>query len=265
MYFVTLTEAAGEVEKEAAALAPVFGVSPYDVRGWLLGVLPRTILQAPAESTALEAAAKLRARRHGVLVIDSRDVVPGSEMVQMHRFVLGEREIVPNDDMWDRLAYDEIAVVVVVARRIDVVRRKVEHAFEPKAVGRPHAPRYAQPEQHTAFEHVYDRVAYLFPRRAELLRRPWMLHEREAQYMSLGARMQPTQRANFLVALEILRARAPGAIFDDRFVTSPRTIANVTQVTGHDSPKPDPTNFAVEVLVHALATWLGASHGGPYR
>jgi hypothetical protein len=264
MYFVALADAAGQIDEEAAALAPDFGVSAYDVRGWLSGVLPRVVLQAPAESTALDAAAKLRARGHGVLVVDSRDVVPGGEMVQMHRFALGEREIVPNDDSWERLAYDDVGVIVVVARRIDVVRRTLDRVGEPLAAGRP-APRYAQPQQHTAFEHVYDRVAYLFPRRAEPRRNPWMLHEREAQYMSLGARMQPTQRANFLTAVELLRERAPHAIFDDRFVSSPRMLANVTQVRGHDSPRPEPTNFAVEVLVHALATWLSSSRGGPYR
>jgi len=264
VYFVALTEVTGEREKEASSLAGLFGVSAYDARGWLSSVLPRIVLQAAAESTALEAGAKLRARGHGVLVIDSRDVVPGGDMVQMHRFVLGEREIVPNDDNWARLAYDDIAVVVMVARRIDVVRRTFERMPDAPVAGRPPI-RHIQAEQHTAFEHVYDRVAYLFPRRVEPPRRPWILHEREAQYMSLGARMQPTQRANFLIALEMLRARAPGAIFDDRFVTSPRTIANVTHAAGHDSPRPEPTNFLVEVLVHALATWLAASRGGPYR
>src|SRR5262249_52732186 len=161
-------------------LAPLFGVAAYDVRGWLSGVLPRVVFQSPAESAALEVVAKLRARGHGALAIDTRDVVPGAGMVHMHRFVLGERDIAPNDAMWDRLAYDDIAVVVVVARRIDVVRRTLERGREPPALGRP-AARYAVPEEHAAFEHVYDRVAYLFPRRAESPRRPWMLHERSGQ------------------------------------------------------------------------------------
>jgi len=264
MYVVALTQVVGEVEKEAAALAPLFGVLAYDVRRWLTSVLPHVVFQGPAESHAVEAAAKLRTRGHGALVLDTRDVVAGADMVQLHRFVLGDREIVPNDDSPERLAYDEIASVVVVARRFDVVRRSLERVPEPRAIGRP-PPRPVALEQHMAFEHVSDRAAYLFPVRAESRRRPWVLHEREARYLSLGAQMQSTQRANFLVALDILRARAPSAIFDDRFVASPRSVTNLVQVRGHESPQPEPTNFAVDLQVYALATWLAASHGGPYR
>jgi hypothetical protein len=264
MYVVALTHVAGELEKEAAALAPLFGVSTYDVRQWLASVLPRIVFRASAESSALEAAAKLRARGHAALVIDTHDVVPGADMVQMHRFVLGEREIAANDDSGERLAYDGIAAVVVVARRIDVVRRTLERVPKPRTIGRP-PPQPVELEQHAAFEHVSDRVAYLFPKPAEPRRRPWMLHEREARYMSLGAQMQSTQRANFLVVLEILRSRAPAAIFDDRFVASPRIVSNVLQVRGHESPNPELKSSSVEVQVHALATWLLTSHGGPYR
>jgi hypothetical protein len=276
MHVVALTQACGDVEKEAPALAPLLGVSAYDARAWLGGVLPRLVYKTPAESHALELVAKLRARGHGALALDTDAVVPGTSMVHMHRFVLGDLEIVPNDDLWDRLAYRDIAAVVVVARRMDAVRRTVSlDSASDWAMGRlrtrqaaleQHIPRQA-PEALASFDHVYDRVAYLFPRSGPegAPRRTWMLHEREGQYLSLGPKMQPTQRANFKVTLDILRERAPSAIFDDRFVTSPRALESVAQVRGHDAPTPELTDRAVEILVHALATWLLSSRGGPYR
>jgi hypothetical protein len=250
------------VDAEAAALAPMFGVSSYDVRMWLTGVLPRIVRETGDAASAADVVAKLRARGHGALACDTRDVVPGGEMVHMHRFALRDREIVANDDVFERLPYDAIAAVVVVALRTDVVRRTPDRAPATARRGPPTVVR-----QQATIEHVLDRVAYLFPRRAPGAEppRPWMLHEREAQYLGLGAEMQATQRANFLRSIAILRERAPGAIFDDRFVASPRAVAQVVQVRGGETAAPELSDQGVDVLVHVLATWLTATRGGPYR
>ena len=64
--------------------------------------------------------------------------------------------------------------------------------------------------------------------------RAWVLSESQSQYLGLGPLMRPTRHENFRAALELIRARAPHAIVDDRFALSPQATSQLLSVRGND-------------------------------
>ena len=62
-----------------------------------------------------------------------------------------------------------------------------------------------------------------------------------AQYRSLGAQMRATKHDNFQLALAMLRARAPDAIYDDRFSAA------------FERKNGDPAVFTVAYVVRAVS------------
>ena len=91
-----------------------------------------------------------------------------------------------------------------------------------------------------------EQVLYLFRRSGAA---PWILRERSARYAGLGADLHPTSLENFATTTRLLRAYAPQAIFDERFMVS-RPIRGVAD--GIE---------ATDVLAHLLATYLAEKSG----
>jgi hypothetical protein len=259
VHAVALCELASAGEAEAAELAPLLGVGTYDVRTWMSGVLPRVVLQTADHGAALEATRRLRARGHGAVMFDLADVVPGTHMVQVHRFVADDAALWANDGEGDFFPWESIGAIAIVARRIEVVRTKRQRALGRTTPGRP-APTTSLLQR--SHEHLVDHVAYLFSRDGGV---PWLVREQETQYLSLGPRMKLTRYENFRETIALLRARAPGAIYDERFAKDPRTAAQLVLVHGHDSAMPDAADIHVDMVVHVLGEWLLRGQGGPYR
>ncbi len=259
MHGVALCELKGAPDVEAPALAPILGVAPYDVRVWLSGLLPRVVLQTTDHAAAVDALRRLRGRGHGAILFDLADVVAGTHMVKVHRFVADEAALWANDGEGDFFPWESIGAVAIVARRIEVVRTTREREVVRTSPGRP-APTITTLQR--SREHLVDHVAYLFPRERGV---PWMLREQETQYLSLGPRMKLTRFENFRETVTLLRERAPGAIYDERFARDPRTGAQLVQVRGHESAMPEAADIHVDTLVHALGEWLLRGQGGPYR
>ncbi len=259
MHAIALCEVKGHAETEAAELAPLFGVAPYDVRGWLSGVLPRVVLQTADHGAAVEALRRLRARGHGAVMFDLADVVPGTHMVQVHRFVADDASLWANDGEGDFLEWGAIGAIMIVVRRVEVVRTTRQREAIRSSPGRPAVTTAVLQRQR---EHVVDHVAYLLPRERRV---PWIVREQETQYLSLGPRMKLTRYENFRETVAMLRARAPGAIYDERFAKDPRTAAQLVHVRGHEAATPDAADAAVDLLVHALGEWLLRGRDGPYR
>ena len=84
--------------------------------------------------------------------------------------------------------------------------------------------------------------------------------------MALGAALRPTVIENFMTTLGLLRARAPRALYDERFVSHPLARQAEIHVRGHETPEHALGDPGIEVRVHLLAQVLGrGSHEGPYR
>jgi hypothetical protein len=144
--------------------------------------------------------------------------------------------------------------------RSDVVRTTRE-----KDVNTTLRRRYGNPatveREVTRHEHVVERAAYWFLRTG----RPWLLRESEAQYAALGPAMRPTRRENFDAMLALLRERARGAVFDDRFASQPLGAGQPVQVRGNEAAVPSGADAANDLIVQVLAAWLVRPKGGVYR
>jgi hypothetical protein len=260
VHAVALCELASASEAEAAELAPLLGMGPYDVRVWMSGILPRIVLQTPDHGIAVETTRRLRARGHGVVMIDVADVVSGAHMVPVHRFIADDASLWANDGEGDFLPWELLGAIMVVVRRVEVLRttrnRESLRAMPARAAPTTNVTKRSR-------EHLVEHVAYLFPREGGGV--PWLVREQETQYRSLGPRMKLTCYENFWETVALLRARAPGAIYDERFAREPRTAAQLVKVLGHESAMPAAADIQVDMLVHVLGEWLLRGHGGPYR
>ncbi len=261
MWVVAITQLSGTLDEEAAPIAALLGVSAYDVKARLAGALPKLLLQTADRGVAEQLRSALAARGHGAVELDGALAVASADMVHLRRFRLDGAGIRADDRAADHLAWSDIAVVVVAVVRTEVARTTQELDFPGVS------DESARNLRHdvTKTEHSLSHAAYLFPSRGAGSRRPWLLEEGTAQFLSLGAAMQPTRRANFFTTLARIRDLAPHAIVDDRFVTSPRTASTVLHVRGTDATPKVAAGASVDLVVHILADWLMRDRGGPYR
>jgi len=76
------------VESEAAAVAPLIGVTEYEARLTLVTPLPAIVQTTSSRDRANDTAALLRARGHGIHVFDEEAFVPSERMTKMDDFRL---------------------------------------------------------------------------------------------------------------------------------------------------------------------------------
>lgn len=262
MYVVAVTEHTGDTETEAYALAPLVGLSPYDVRLRLSSVLPRIVFSSTDRDAALRVLAGIRARGIGAVACDTAAMQRPGELTKVHRFTWDAEGLLANGPGSPKLAWADIAVVVILQARTEVLRD--QKVVDVRMAGR-HAERVERIESH--HESASELSAYLFQTKdAEMhARPPWILHEREAQYLALGPRMQPVRRTNFNVTIGLVREHARQAVFDDRFVKSPINTTDFVHVFGSDEARADIAPRGVEVQATLLALWLERARSGPYR
>ncbi len=262
MYVVAVTEHTGDTETEAYALAPLLGMSPYDVRLRLSSVLPRVVFSSTDRDDALRVLAAIRARGFGAVACDTAAMKRPGDLTKVHRFTWDEAALTANGPGSPGLRWNDVAVVVLVQVRTEVLRDK--KAIDVEFHGR-RAERVEKTESH--HESTMELSAYLFPQKGEDAqpRPPWVLHEREAQYLALGPRMQAVGRTNFNTTVALVREHSRHAIFDDRFVKSPINTLDFVYVLGSDEARADVAPRGVDLLATLLALWLERSRGGPYR
>jgi hypothetical protein len=263
VHVVALTQLRSNLEDATPGLATALGLAPYDVRSRLSGALPKVVCQTPDDDVARRVAQALMALGHGVVVCDTSAIVPTAAMVHLHRFHIDAEGLWANDSAGERLAWGDVGAVIIALLRSDIRRTKEELATVTPRIGR--VADLPVVVHVTSTEHGSSHAAYLFPHPRAERRRPWVLEEATAQFLSLGPKMQPTRRANFLATVTMMRRFAPGAIFDDRFATHPVATQATTQVHAGESAPPPVATAIVDTTMHILATTLLADRGGPYR
>jgi hypothetical protein len=258
---VAITELSGELDDEAAPIASLLGVSAYDVKARLAGAMPKLLLQTADPALSERVRSALVARGHGAVELDGAAAVSSTAMVKLRRFTFDAAGVWADDRAGDHLAWSDLGVVIVAVVRSEVSRTTQELDFAGPGDESSRNMRH----EVTKTEHSVTHVAYLFPRAGAATRTPWLLDEATAQFLSLGAAMHPTRRANFFTTVAQLRDHAPHAIVDDRFVTSPRTASAVLHVRGNDATPKVAAGASVDLVVHILAGWLQRDRSGPYR
>jgi hypothetical protein len=263
-YVVAIGEIAGPLEGAAASIAAAAGLAVFDVKTRLAGPLPRVLFHSTNEEPARRLLAALRAGGHAAFLCDSQAVRRFADLVRVHRFAFDETGLYCDGADGKRsadLPFDRIGAIIRLAMRRNVVRATREKELRSYGV-RPPA---TIEVDHNAHETLVTHAAYLVPRPfGDTREKPWFLHEREASFLALGAAMRPTRRENLTAALDLIRERAPAAVYDDRFVASPLVASHVVTVRDNVSPDPPPgLDGGVALSAHLLAEWL--LDAAPYR
>lgn len=256
MHCLAICELGAPLEREEEALASLLGITAYDVRIRLGGVLPKVMGQFDEASVAVQVADRVRARGHGAVVFDADAVTPLARMTLMRRFdAVGDR-LFANDKKPPGVVLSDIVAIVHAALDVRVQRTSREITYRTTTRGT-----IREEDQHRSTEHATEMVALLYLREGP----PWLMRQSEARYVALGSQVRPTVHENFQLAIEWLRARAQNAVYDDRFARRPLRPDKPVEVRDSDTARALSSDKSVEQTIHALGTWLGRGRGGPYR
>lgn len=256
MHCVAICELGAPLEREEEVLASILEVAPYDVRVRLGGTLPRVMRQYDDGATAVAVADQIRRRGHGVVVFDANDARPLARMTLMRRFGVFEDLLFANDRKPPGRPLAEIVAIAQAALDVRVLRTSREIHYRPTNRGT-----VREEEQHQSIERSLEMVVLLYWRGEDV----WLMRQSEARYVALGTKVRPTVHENFQLAIEWLRARAPNAVFDSRFVRPPLRPERDVEVRDSDAARALSSDRGVEQILHALGVWLGRDRNGPYR
>jgi hypothetical protein len=249
-------EAASHAEELARTLSG--GIAALELRMAMSAIHPSILLRTASRERAEEAAAILVARGVGAVVVDLTSVTSLEQMVHLHRFAF-ETDGLRADDHGPILAYEAMAAIIRAAVETSVWRTTREGDTK---IG-PRGTHVHVLTDVTRTEHAIEQVLFVVARDGGI---PWVLRASEARYLALGAGLRPTVVENFVTTVGLLRARAPRAIYDERFVSHPLVRQAEVHVRGHETPTHELGDPGIEVRVHLLAQTLGrGSRTGPYR
>ncbi|MGH7297015.1 MAG: hypothetical protein ACRELB_18905, partial [Polyangiaceae bacterium] len=232
----------------------------------LSGVLPRVLFRTPSQEDAERAASVLSLAGVVALAVDVATVTPAARMVRVHRFVLEDKAL-RADARGPVLPYEDIAAIARVASDTAVHRTTRERDVEPVGgrggVGWGRGRAEVTEVDVTRTEHAVEQMLVLFVRDGGV---PWVVTASEARYLGLGALLRPTQLENLLVLATLLRERAPGAAYDERFVSQPLVRTAEVRVRDHDGAVLGRGDAGIDVRLHLLGHVLVQGGGrGPYR
>ncbi len=256
MFCLAVCELGAPLEREEGPIADILGVTPYDVRIRLGGVLPRIVAQRDDAASTLALAEPLRKRGHGAIVFRTKDATALERMPLMRRFGASGDLLFSNDTASLESPLVDLVAIVHASLNVSVVRttRQVTARTTARGTAR-------MEETRTAMERNLEKIAVLYWRTGE----PWLLRQSEARYVALGDGLQSTNSRNFELAVGWLRGRAPSAVYDRRFVDSPLMPQRAVPVRGAEAARALSSDRSVELVLHALGTYLARDRGGPYR
>jgi hypothetical protein len=251
------------VEEDIAALAADMGATAYDARLLVAAGTPAIVRTTPDKALALEVLGRLRGRGHGAVACDASAVVAAGDMVAMRRPRLEADAIALDDGQGHRLPYDDMLALVpaVHRRRVDAATQTRETKI---SVGRAVMTggmtftKTVKTNTHNATEER-DGVLYVFRRSGA---RPWILREHGTGWGAMGLTLAPSESENYRLAGIALRARAPGATFDDRLMKRKSGERSALSGGGGNTTVKTSSEGGVDLLAHLLAMWIAR---GAYR
>jgi len=253
-FLVAVTRWARPPEQELTALAPLFGLTPYDLRLRLLGPLPVLAAQGLDAETAAELARALRGQGHGALACDQASIPRGDELVEPRDFALEPEALALAGPGAVRLPYAGLEALVL-ATRISAETSATAVTQKRLSVGRAMVTgglsvRSKKTRNVRESDESRELVLYLYAQGAP---RPVRLCESSLRYGQLAELMAPTGSQNFQALVAILRERARAAWFDERLVTQPRKPTLVGASIGTRQLTESRSNAAeLDLAVHLL-------------
>jgi hypothetical protein len=216
------------MDAELPTLASWLGVGAYDLRLSAAAGLPMVLMCTADIAAAADFTERLRARAHGVVHCDTETF---GDKVYVREFSFSATGIQGQDDQGRPLdiAYADIsglirALSVESAESTVTTREKKLNVGMAVMTGGLVMSKTVERTTRSASE-AREQQLYLFKRGHA---GAWMFCESTLRYQGLGAKLAPTSIRNFQVLIEELRARAPHALYDPRFLTQKRKVAIAT-------------------------------------
>jgi hypothetical protein len=234
---------------EADALAPTLGMTPYETRLALAAGPPSVVLSTPDRNRANDVLGVLRSRGHGAHLFDDENFVASEGMTKADDFIL-DAEGMRRTHGGELLPYGDVyAILRAVHDSTSELERSPRPVVSDSALIGSHSMRV------TTKNEEREHVAYFFRRSGE---KPWLLRERHASYVGLGAERTPIAFANFTRTLARMREAAAMAVYDDRLAR--RRVAERAGAEGERSSRE-----GMDLLAHLLAMTIASQGGSPYR
>lgn len=249
MLFVFVANLARPAAAEADALAPILGLTPYEARLALSAGPPSVILTTSDRTRANDLLGVLRSRGHGAHVFDDETFVSSEGMTRADDFLL-DADGMRRTQNGELLPYGDVYAIL---RAVHDGASELERHARPASDDGPHI--NTQALRMASKNEEREHVAYFFRRSGE---RPWLLRERHASYVGLGADRTPIAFANFTRTLARMRAASAMAVYDDRLAR--RRVAERAGVEGERSSRE-----VMDLLAHLLAMTIASQGGSPYR
>ncbi len=245
MHIVAIGELRGTIDDAIRPLGADLETTPYELRLALNAGFPAVVMVTVDEALTRAAVAAIARHGHVPITCSREDVVPSSRMTLLRNFKFAAGGLVAHTGSDEELPYEDIAVLLRAMHRstTETTESVKERKLRPvmaiatgglvmsKTTTRTVTSSTAQNEQ----------VLYIFRHGG---RPPWLLRERSAQYVGLGAELKPTSLENFNNTIQGLRRRAPSASYDERLKTSRplRGVADGIEAT--------------DIFAHLLAKYL---------
>lgn len=213
------------MDGELTTLAGWLGITPYDLRLRAAAGLPAPLLSTPDAAAAADLLARLRARGHGAVGCDFG--ASGAAAGSVRELNFGPSALTGQDEQGRpfEVPYVEIsgllrALSVVAAENTVTTKEKKLDVGMAVMTGGLKMSKTVERTTRSASEQR-EQILYLFKHARPL---PVIFRELSVRYQGLGAERKPTTIQNFLVLIQLLRQRAPHALYDERFLTQKRKI-----------------------------------------
>lgn len=264
---VAIVKLGTPVEVEAAALAADLGSTLYEQRLNLVAGLPAIVLATPEPERAHALLLRIRGRGHGAVACDGAAVVSSSDMIPLRRCRIEPDGLAAEDPAGTgipaaseevaRLPFEDILALIRATHRRRV-ETKTEVTERKLGIGRAVASgglllTKKVTREETRVTEERDQVLYVFRKSGEM---PWFLSERSAGYGWLGDQLRPSSFQNFVATAALLRARAPGAAYDERLMGYRKPLVFAAHGGKTRGGGAEPT---ADLLAHLIA--LGVARG----
>ncbi len=252
MYVVAVVELAAPAEVEMAPLAKDLGNTPYEARLMLVGGSPAMVARVPTAEAAQALAGKIAARGHEVVACNLDEVVSSDAMITVRKFRFeADRLALENGES---LPYESVRAFFKAMHRSSSETSTTETKQKFDAGRALLSGGVLMTKKTTSTTHSVanerQQVLYIFRNAGET---PWILREAGAHYAGLGDKMSASRFENFGRTVQELRARTPGAIYDERLMTVrrvPETVSSQGTATSRSSAVSQ--EAGMDMLAHVL-------------
>ncbi len=258
-YDAAITGAA--IDGEAQAIARDLSATVYEVRLLLSSGAPAVILVTEDKNEAIRALSQLRGRGHEAVACDAAAITPSGAMSQMRHFRLENDCVVrlDSDDVEkDRMPYSAMLALVRATSRVTTETRS-EQSERKIAVATAIATgglklTKSVTREMVAVKEERSQVLYLFRSDGSP---PWILRENGADYTSLGDQRASTQIENFRRTIELLRKKAPHAVYDESLIAIKKAGEQVRAIGSGGKSIAVAAESGTDLLAHILVIAVG--------